>query len=360
MPNALNGAVGPISHIDGRAMLYFGGTSYYCLHSHPQVIQAAQTALGTEGMGPATSRSTVGETPSLNALEQAAAKFFGTEDAVTIASGYLTNAAALAALESKFDYILIDEHAHYSLDHAARLTGKQVTSFSHCNPQDVKQKLKSAMRPLILSDGVFPVTGAMPPLADYLEAITPHDGLIWLDEAHSFGVLGPTGKGAIEQQSIQSARVYSGGTLAKAFGGFGGIIPCNLSLGASLRTSPILNGASAPPAPAIAAALQGIRIVQADHHMRQRLHSNAEFLKSGLIELGIEITESPAPFASWQVGTTETMRKIHQALLDDGIYVQFIEHYAGVSENGLLRAVVFSEHSTDQISQLLNALKRYI
>lgn len=126
--NIMEGPAGTSVLLDGKMYLYFAGTSYFNLHGHPALIQSAEEALGKYGTGSATSRSHAGNTPVLLELERTAASFFGTEDAVYLPSGYLSNLAGLQglALYHPFQRIYLDENAHYSLCDAAMSTGKPV------------------------------------------------------------------------------------------------------------------------------------------------------------------------------------------------------------------------------------------
>ncbi|MEA1897691.1 MAG: aminotransferase class I/II-fold pyridoxal phosphate-dependent enzyme, partial [Bacteroidota bacterium] len=164
-----------ITRINGEDYLYFGGTSYYSLHKHPSVLNAAGNALKDYGILSATSRLGYGTTELLETLEKRASDFFGTEDAAYLASGFLSSMAGVQALEIQegFDLVFLDELAHYSNRNAALSVEKPVYTFGYRDFDDLMFKLqkhvKPGGRPLIISDGVFPVFGEIAPVNKYLE-----------------------------------------------------------------------------------------------------------------------------------------------------------------------------------------------
>ena len=204
----MQGAPGALTIINGKECLYFGGTSYYELHNHPEVIQAASEAIKKYGMNSATSRNGFGTTPLLVEIEKKAAEFFETEDAAYLASGYLSNMAGVQALLNieSFDAIFIDHLSHYSIFDAAYSVHKPVFTFKHMDVEDLKNKLKQHLspgqRPLLISDGIFPVFGRLAPVPDYLRILKPYNGLVWLDDAHGLGIMGEKGRGTAEFYDI--------------------------------------------------------------------------------------------------------------------------------------------------------------
>ncbi len=162
--------------IDGQRYLYFGGTGYLGLAAHPEVIEAACEATRRYGIHTATSRTGFGNNPATLEVEQRAAAFFGMKAAFYFNSGYVANHIMVQALASRCDRVFVDEAAHYSVTEAACLAHQPITRFRHRDPEDLarrlKAQLKSGQRPLVMTDGVFPVTGALAPLADYLSVLS--------------------------------------------------------------------------------------------------------------------------------------------------------------------------------------------
>ncbi len=355
--------------LNGRKVLYFGGTSYYALHGHQDILRASTRATLEHGIGSATSRSMTGTTPLLLELEERFARFQGSEDAAYLSSGYLSSLAGISALadQDAFDRIFLDEHSHYCNLEAARATGKPVTCFKHRNAQNLASTLSSAapavVRPLIISDGLFPATGQLAPVADYLKLAEKYGGVVWIDDAHGTGILGETGKGTCEHLGVTSERLYTGTTLSKAFGAYGGIIPGTASFVGQVHAGSVMTGSNSPMNAAVAASLKGLELVEAHPEWREKLWGNARYLRTLLKEMGPNLRLSEAeervPILSCTPGNSKTMKTIQQQMLERGIYLQYTT-YKGSGNAGLLRMVVCSEHTRGQIGRLAKELDQCI
>ncbi len=351
--------------INGRRYLYFGGTSYFGLHADQDLMKAGIRAWRKLGHSTATTRAGMGTSPVHLQVEQEAARFFGTDSAAYLPSGYLSNMAGLRALHEagKFDVIFIDEHSHFSAFDAALATGAPTHKIAHMAPDDLESKLKTYLRPgqkpLMLSDSIFPALGQIAPVPEFVEILEPSRGLLWLDEAHTLGVLGPNGRGVYDHFNLAGERLFSGGTLAKAFGGFGGVIPGTASLIKLVMDGQVMCGASAVPPPLAAATLAGIQQITANPQWRKRLWANGQLLKKGIKSLGFDVEDSNVPIAAFKLGNAASMKQIQHELLQRGIAIQHA-HYAGVGEEGVLRIVVFSNHTPEQIRFLIDELGQLV
>ena len=225
----MESAPGPETVINGKRVLYFGGTGYFALHGHPEVIEAGVAAFRKYGSHSATSRTGFGNTPVQLELERRIAGFFGTEDAIHFVSGYLDNLFLVQALKAKATAIFIDETAHFSIRDAVYSALLPVHTYKHRDPEDLarqlKAKLKAGDTPLVMSDGIFPTFGVIAPVPEYLKALEPYGGYLCLDDSHAVGHLGPNGRGTYDYYGVKNDRCFYAGTLSKAFGGDGGFIP---------------------------------------------------------------------------------------------------------------------------------------
>jgi len=357
---------GPQTVIDGTRYLYFAGTSYYCLHGHPDVILAACRATCLYGIGSATSRSGFGNNPPLLEVEQRAAEFFGDEQAFYYVSGYCGNAVMAQGLQQEYDIFFIDKGAHFSVFEGVNQTGKHFVIFEHLSPESLDEKLKEnlrpSQRPLLISDGVFPISGAIPPLKDYLEVLSKYDGAgVCLDDAHAAGVLGRNGRGTLEYLELGGDNLYFSGTLSKAFGGHGGIITGSKEFIDDIkRKTHLYIGSSPPPVPAAAATAKALEILSAHPEMRTRLWENVAKLKRGLQKLGIEVDDTPVPIICIEIGDSAAMQAIQQRLSKQGIIIAYTREYAGVGKEGALRIAVFSEHTGGMLDKLLSELEKIL
>ncbi len=361
----MDSAPGAITKINGKEYFYFGGTSYYELHKNEEVINSAINALKKYGINSSSSRSSYGTTQLLLEVEREAADYFNCDDAVYLPSGFLTDLAAVHALSSRkmFDIVFIDEISHYSNEYAAKLSGKPIYKFSHLNDVDLEEKifkyLQQGQKPLIITDGIFPIFGKIAPVHKYLSIIEKFNGILWVDDAHALGILGPNGRGTYEHYDLTSERFYFGGTFSKAFGGFGGIIPGNKIFIDEIKNNQIQNGATPPPSSAAAASLTGLRLVKSKPELKFKLWENAKRLKTGLRDLGIEVEDTNVPIVAWVMNSKSEMQKIQKELMKRDIVIQYIQ-YIGTGEDGALRIVVFSSHTSEQIDNLVYELKKII
>ncbi len=255
----MENAPGPTTIVDGKPYLYFVGTSYYCLHGHPELIRSAVEAVQRFGLGSATSREGFGDNPVLLDVERKIADFFGTETAAYFISGYIGNLVLAQGLSNRYDVVFLDETSHYSVKDGVATVQKPVIPFRHLDPEDLerqlKNRLKPSQRPLIFSDGIFPTFGAISPASEYARLAASYDGILCLDDAHAGGVLGPHGRGTFDHLGLSSDRLFFCGTLSKAFGSIGGFIAGTTEFILSLKKSVgAFRGASAPPTPSAAAA----------------------------------------------------------------------------------------------------------
>jgi 7-keto-8-aminopelargonate synthetase-like enzyme len=241
VPQIMESPPGAETLIDGRRYLYFGGTSYLGLAGRPEVIEAACEATRRYGVHTAISRAGFGTNPATLAVERLAAEFFDREEAFYFVSGYLGSHVLVQSLAGRFHAVLVDESSHFSVREAARLTGEPIVPFRHRDPDDLERQLwqhgSAGRRPLVMTDGVFPMTGAVAPVDEYLRVLDRcGTASLVIDDAHGIGVLGEHGRGSLEHLGLWKPRanteivaegigLYVCATLSKAMGGFGGILP---------------------------------------------------------------------------------------------------------------------------------------
>jgi 8-amino-7-oxononanoate synthase len=365
----MQSAPGPETVIDGVRYVYFGGTSYLGLANHPEVIEAGCAALRQYGVHSATTRARFGTNPPVLEVERRAVEFFGTEDAFYFGSGYQSNHILVAALAADADVVLVDEAAHYCVLEATRLAGKPVHTFRHHDPDNLAEVAKRHDRVLVMADGVNPSTGTVAPAREYLAALAgrAHATLL-LDDAHGFGVLGEHGRGLLDELGlwahvngvslVNGVRVCVGGTLAKALGGFGGIIPgTHEFVERARKSSHYFDGASAPASAEAGATAKALEIVRREPELRDRLRTNVRHVRAGLGELGLIVPDGDTANFGVTVGDAENMQRLHEALKVRGIMLPYVGAYSGLPPEGVLRFAIFATHTAEQLDRLLAELR---
>jgi len=355
--------------IDGREVDYFCGCGYYGLQGHPEIIDAACKAVRQYGMGSATARSGLGNNPVLLDVERNAAKFLGAESALYYVSGYLGNTVLLQGLRDDYDVIFYDRESHYSVLDAIAVAGKPAVAFSHRDADDLKTQvarhLKPSQRPVVICDGVFPVSGELSPIPEYVEVLEAYDEFtICVDDAHATGVIGEQGRGCYEHFGLSGSRLYSSGTLSKALGGHGGIIAGDTSLIERLKEqSTIPNGSSSPPTPAAAASAKALEMLQENPELRTRLWDNTIYAKGRLRDLGFGLNQTPVPIICLSSKNVD-LATLPDRLLDRGIAISRFysggDAYSSVPEGGAVRIAIFSSHTKQQIDRLVEEMARIV
>lgn len=363
MLSTIESGVGAQVQIDGRSYINFGGSSYLGLSSNPEILQAGVDALREYGPGiPVPRNHGVIARPHLD-VELEATRFFGSEAALFMGSGYYFGLIALAALRQKFAVVFFDELCHYSLRDGIAASGLRSHPFRHLDASDLATQLAKHLRPneraLIATDGMFSTFGEIAPLQDLHVVVAPFDGSLLVDESHSFGVLGASGRGAGEHHGIDSASLVMGGSLGKAFASCGGIIPAGREDVEAFRMTPAGRGAS-PGAPAMAAmCASSLRYVREHPDLLKRLRANVRYMKQGLRALGLDIADTVAPVATFTRGSRGCAAELKQRLMSEEIFV-YHSTYIGAGPAGVIRCGIFADHTSAQMDHLFDVLRRVL
>lgn len=346
---------------EGKPYLFFGGTDYHRLASHPAVLRALREVAESDGLSCAGSRTTTGNHPLLPELERKVAAFLGAGEAALCSSGYLSNAVALEAVAGEFQRFFIDGGAHSSLAApAGRLSREAVITFRHADLEDLTRGLKARLhpgeRPLVLTDGVVPVDGEMPPLRAYWEAVRDFGGALLVDDAHGIAVVGPTGKGSPEEAGLPGGSFIQTGTLSKGLGAFGGLVAGQAGLAGKIveRSLAFVGGTPIPP-PLAAAALRSIEILHESPGLITGLRGRMLRVRERIRAMGFRIPSSPAPILSITHHDVNKNQRLRSLLFERGIYPPFI-HYPGSPPGGTFRFAVSSAHAEEEVDLLLETI----
>jgi 8-amino-7-oxononanoate synthase len=350
-----------------RKLSYFSGCDYFRLASHPKVIAALETGVRKYGLNVAASRMTTGNHILYGELEEALCNFFDAEEGILTSGGYITNLIAAQALSGNFSHALVDQRSHPSLSDAARFLDCPVLQFKHRSTEDLARTVKRCgpeAKLIVLTDGMFSHDGSAVPLRDYL-GVLPSDAMLLVDDAHGAGVLGKSGKGALEHAGVSRRGIIQTITLSKAFGSYGGAILTNRAFRKRvLEKSKLFAGNTPLPLPLANAALQAVQILKSDGRLRKRLATNARFLKKALGQDEVPqasafnsagTRDTPGPILSLLPKRRTDALRLKKTLLEHGVFPPFIIYPGGPPE-GYFRFVISSEHSQSQLERLIGVV----
>lgn len=340
----------------GRKLIYFAGCDYHRLASHPSVLRAAREGLDSFGLNVSASRLTSGNHCVYTELESFLVSFFDCDKATLVSTGYLAPLVVAQALAGEVDRAFIDERAHACLFDAATMLGCGWSAFRHRDAGSLARAVEAAGTEaslLVLTDGMFSHDGSVAPLADYL-SVLPRGSRLLVDESHSAGVLGRTGRGAVEMEAINTRSIIRTVTLSKAFGVYGGVVLGDSDMRKRIfERSRMFVGSTPLPLPLACASLEALRVFRPV--MARKLVRRSLEVKEALREAGLPLTPTPGPIVALPPGNEAFNRRLSRALLAGGIYPSLIR-YLKPAGQGYFRFVLSSEHTFEQIYALIEAL----
>lgn len=356
-------ARGALLDLDGREVVQFAGNNYLGLSAHPQVVAAAKAAVDAHGTGVGASRLVGGGNLGVHTeLEEALAQFKGLPSALVFATGSMANLGLLSTVASADDLIVLDKACHATLYDGARLSGAQLLRFPHQGLARLDALLKAEApgrrRAVVVVEGVYSMDGDIAPLPGLLELCARHGALLVVDEAHSTGVLGRSGRGILEHFHLAApAHLVLTGTLSKALASLGGYVAGPRALRDTLiNHCRAFIYATALPASCAAAALAALRVLQTEGGHLERLRQNRAALAQGLRSLGWDCGNSESPILPVIVGDAARTLVLEGELLKAGFYVPAMRPPTVPASACRLRFSVGAAHEPSQIQAVLEAL----
>jgi 8-amino-7-oxononanoate synthase len=348
--------------IAGRSVRLFGTNNYLGLTFDQEMQEAAIRAVREEGVGTTASRVASGNLPGHYLLEQEIAEFVHMRTAIVFSTGFQANLGTIAGLCSGGDVVLVDRDCHASIFDAIRLSGARAIRFRHNDVAHLEKLLGSLEEPksraLIVIESIYSTLGDMAPLKEIVELKKRAGCYLLVDEAHSIGLYGARGEGLAAELGVIDGVDVLTGTFSKSFGLMGGFAASNYSDFFSLRFAarPFLFTAALPP-PIVSAARVAIKRIASAHQRRERLWRNATQLRAGLEALGLRVIAARSPIVSAVFDDIAESHRVWSGLLQAGFYVNWLIPPACPGGNCVLRFSLSSEHSSEDISALLDAAR---
>lgn len=350
--------------VAGHEVVNFGSDSFLGLDQDPRVKAALIAGVEKWGAHNGASRAFT----SVRANEEAEAKladWLAAEDTLIYASVSLANLGALPGLVSRRDLLVLDIHAHNSMQEGARIAQANdvhVAHFHHADPDHLETVLKKAAPyrvAVVAMDGVYSMTGTLPPLAELDDVARRHNAVLYVDDAHATAVLGRQGRGTVLDALGSYDNVFAVGSLSKGFSCFGGFITCSHDMKPLLkmRSNTYLFGGPVPPAYLEAIGVVcGILSSPEYDCLQQKLYANLGRLTQGAKAGGLTVLGGSTPIISILIGDEADTLRAGRFLFDRGYFVQSVTFPAVPYHAGVLRIQANANHRVEAIDGLVAAL----
>ena len=345
--------------IEGRETILAGTNNYMGITFDPKCIEAGKRALDEFGTGTTGSRIASGSFALHVELEQEFAKFLNRKHCIVFTTGYQANLGMMSGLAGPRDTIYLDADSHSSIYDGCTLSGAKLVRFRHNDAADLDKRLRRGEGDdggkLVVLEGIYSMLGDRAPLGDFVEVKKQHGFQLLCDEAHSFGVLGPNGRGLADEAGLEADIDFVVGTFSKSVGAIGGFGAGDHPLFDCLRYAmrPYMFTASSSPA-SIATSLAAIRILAAEPQRRQRLGENSARLFNGFKALGLDLgCNEASPVVAVKCRDETSTIAMWNALLKSGVYVNIALPPGTPNKLCLLRCSVSAAHTDADIDRII-------
>jgi glycine C-acetyltransferase len=356
----LQGPQGSAIRVADHEVINFCANNYLGLANHPAVVEAAHEGLRRYGYGLASVRFICGTLDLHKQLETAVARFLGKQDAILYTSCFDANGGLFETLLGEQDAVLTDELNHASIIDGIRLCKAKRVRYRHSDMAELENGLKETagcrLR-MIATDGVFSMDGDTAKLPEICDLAQRYQATVMVDDSHSTGILGATGKGTPELLGVLDRVDLITSTLGKALGGAAGGFTCGRAEVIEFlrqRSRPYLFSNALPPMISMA-ALKAVELVGGSGELRERLHANARRLRSALEGAGFKLKPGQHPILPVMLGDAALASRISNRLLDRGIYVIGFSYPVVPQGQARIRIQVSAAHTPEQLDRAARA-----
>jgi glycine C-acetyltransferase len=345
---------------NGAEVLNFCANNYLGLSSHPRLIEAAKKGLDSHGFGMSSVRFICGTTDLHLELEQKITHFFGTEDTILYAACFDANGGVFEPILTAEDAIISDALNHASIIDGVRLCKAVRYRYANADMNDLEEKLKEAQAQrfrIIVTDGVFSMDGNVAPMDKITELAEKYDAMVMVDECHSAGVVGETGRGVTEHFNIRGKVDIITGTLGKAFGGaIGGFTTGKKEIIEMLRqrSRPYLFSNSLPPMITKAGIVMFDMMAETDE-LQKRLHENTAYFREKILQAGFDIKTTQSAIVAIMLYDAKLSQDFAAALLNEGIYVIGFYYPVVPQDQARIRVQLSAAHTKEHLYKAIEA-----
>lgn len=346
--------------INGRETILAGTNNYMGMTFNKECMKAAQDALTDQGTGTTGSRVLNGTYNSHKQLEETLKEFYGTDHAIVFSTGYQANLGVISTLAGPKDYVVIDADSHASIYDGCAMGNATVIRFKHNSPENLDKRLSRIRRDnpeagiLVVLEGVYSMLGDQAPLKELTKISKDHKAHVLVDEAHSIGVFGETGRGVAQEQGVEDQVDFIIGTFSKSVGTIGGYCVSNHPKFEALRLvcRPYIFTASLPPS-VVASAAKALELI-ANTNLRSKLLGNSLRLNKGLSQVGFKMgTTGESPIAAIIIDEQNIAVAFWGEMIKEGVYVNLALPPATPNRLNLMRCSLSAAHTFEQIDFML-------
>lgn len=347
----------------GKEVLNFCANNYLGLSDNKELIEAAKEALDTHGYGMSSVRFICGTQDLHKQLEASIAKFFGTEDSILYAACFDANGGVFEPLLNEQDAIISDALNHASIIDGVRLCKAVRYRYANADMEDLEKQLQLAQAQrfrLIVTDGVFSMDGNVAPISKIYELAQKYDAMIMVDESHSAGVVGNTGRGTTELFDLRGKVEIITGTLGKAFGGaIGGFTTGKKEIIDILRqrSRPYLFSNSIPPVIA-AAGIKMFEMIDKTNTLQDKLHKNTAYFTEKLKAAGFDIKPTQSAICAVMLYDAKLSQDMASRLQEEGIYVTGFYYPVVPKGQARIRVQISAAHETEHLDKCIAAFTK--
>lgn len=348
---------------DEKEVLNFCANNYLGLSNNPALIEAAKNAMDDRGYGMSSVRFICGTQDLHKELEKTISKFFHTEDTILYAACFDANGGVFEPLLTEEDAIISDSLNHASIIDGVRLCKAQRYRYANADMDDLEEQLKKAQAQrfrMIVTDGVFSMDGNVAPLDKIYALATKYSAMIMVDESHSAGVVGKTGRGITERYDLLGKLEIITGTLGKAFGGaIGGFTTGKKEIIDMLRqrSRPYLFSNSLPPA-ITAAGIKMFEMMERTNELQDKLHANTDYFVEKMKAAGFDIKPTQSSICAVMLYDAKLSQDMAAKLLDEGIYVTGFYYPVVPKDLARIRVQISAGHEKEHLDKCITAFTK--
>jgi glycine C-acetyltransferase len=347
----------------GQTVLNFCANNYLGLSASKKLVEAAKHALDTHGYGMSSVRFICGTGDLHKDLEKKIAEFFGTEDTILYAACFDANGGVFEPLLTSEDAIISDSLNHASIIDGVRLCKAQRYRYENADMEDLETQLQLAQEQrfrLIVTDGVFSMDGNVAPLDRIFELANKYNAMVMVDESHSAGVVGKTGRGVTELHNLRGKIEIITGTLGKAFGGaIGGFTTGRKEIIEMLRqrSRPYLFSNSIPPMVA-AAGIKMLEMMTLTNELQDKLHLNTEYFVEKMLKAGFDIKPTQSAICAVMLYDAKLSQQMAARMLEEGIYVTGFYYPVVPKGQARIRVQLSAAHEIEHLDKAVEAFTK--